>query len=237
MAVWNSEKYLVEAIESVLNQTFRDFELIVINDGSIDNSSNILKKYADKDNRVVLVERENKGLTKSLNEGCRLAKGKYIARMDADDISIEDRLLKQYEFLERNADVVMVGSEVEIIDEQGLELGPRGTVLDSHNIRKRLLLGDGSTLTHPVIMARRDAMKKIGYYDEEFTTSQDLDLFLKITEVGSAVNLSETLLLYRQHKQSVNSTKNETWSKFKRLAVKNTIERIGAEQYANELFF
>ena len=95
MSVYNGEKYLVKAIESILNQTYTKFEFIIVNDGSSDNSLKIIKEFMKKDNRIILINRENKGLPYSLNEGISIAKGKYIARMDADDISLSERFEKQ----------------------------------------------------------------------------------------------------------------------------------------------
>ncbi|HAS7841575.1 TPA: glycosyltransferase family 2 protein, partial [Vibrio cholerae] len=117
MSVYNGEKYLGEAIDSILKQTFSDFEFIIINDGSTDKTLEIIKSYMKKDDRIVLVSRENKGLIVSLNEGLDLAKGQYIARMDADDISIKSRFEKQIEFLDSNPDIGVCGTWVEVFGE------------------------------------------------------------------------------------------------------------------------
>ena len=117
MSVYNGEKYLKRSIDSILNQTFKDFEFIIINDGSTDKSLEIIKSYDD--DRIVLIDQENKGLTKSLNIGIKTASGKYIARQDADDVSLPDRLKKQVDFLEVREDVVLLGCRAyEVIGEK-----------------------------------------------------------------------------------------------------------------------
>jgi len=111
MSVYNAQKYLDEAIESILNQTYSNFEFIIINDGSTDKSLEIIENYAKKDSRIIVINRENKGLIYSLNEGIRKANGKYIARMDADDISLPQRLEKQVEFMEKNKNIGICGTQ------------------------------------------------------------------------------------------------------------------------------
>jgi glycosyltransferase involved in cell wall biosynthesis len=117
MPVYNAAQYLREAIDSILNQTFRDFEFIIINDGSTDRSLEIIQSY--NDDRIRLINQKNTGLAKALNNGIAIAKSDFIARMDADDISIPERLTSQFSFLESNVDVVAVGSNAEVIDKEG----------------------------------------------------------------------------------------------------------------------
>ena len=121
MSVYNSEKYLPEAIESILNQTYTNFEFIIINDGSTDNSLRIIKEYANKDKRIIVISRENKGLIFSLNEGIEVSKGKYIIRMDADDISLPNRLKIQLDFMEKNKDIAICGTVAITFDENNNE--------------------------------------------------------------------------------------------------------------------
>ena len=117
MSVYNGEKYLVDSVDSILNQTLFDYEVIIVNDGSTDSSLKIIKEYQKKDKRLKLINNErNIGLTKSLNKGIGISKGKYIARQDADDISLKNRLRVQYEFLELHPECVAVGSNARIVD-------------------------------------------------------------------------------------------------------------------------
>jgi glycosyltransferase involved in cell wall biosynthesis len=236
MAVYNCERYLEEAVESILNQTFRDFEFIIINDGSTDRSSELLNCLASKDGRIRLVHQENIGLTTSLNHGLYMARGELIARMDADDIALPCRFDHQVGFLQKHQDVVLLGGEVELISEQGVELGPRGQPTDEQEIRRRLLLGDGGVITHPAIMFRRSVALKVGGYDLRFSTTQDLDLFIRLSERGKVTNLPETVLKWRQHGGSVNRTRSDTWSVMKRIAVGGAIERMGVDRYVESVF-
>ena len=116
MSVYNDEKYLSKAVESILNQSYKDFEFIIVNDGSTDNSFEILEKYQQDDKRVILIEQDNIGLTKSLNKAIDMACGKYIARMDSDDISLLTRFQKQIDFLEQNKDYALAGTNIAKID-------------------------------------------------------------------------------------------------------------------------
>ena len=120
MSVYNGEKYLREAIDSILNQTFKDFEFIIVNDGSTDNSLKIIKSYNDP--RITIINQKNTGLAKALNEGIKIAKGKFIARMDADDISEPERFKKEYKFMHVHDECVALGTNAIIIDENGNNL-------------------------------------------------------------------------------------------------------------------
>ena len=236
MSVYNGAPYLRAALDSILCQTLEDFEFIIIDDGSTDGSTEILQTCASRDPRLRLVIQENRGLTAALNAGLNLARGKYIARMDADDVARSDRLERQAAALDADPKLVLVGAQVELITEDGVRLGLRRQGSGHADIRRRLLLGDGGAMTHPAVMFRAPAARQVGGFDERFSTAQDLDFFLRLSELGSVENLGETLLEWRQHKLSVNSTKSSSWKQMKALAIQNTIERIGAKQYAEELF-
>ena len=150
MPVYNAETYVEEAIKSILNQTFEDFEFLIINDGSEDNSLSIINNYASKDNRIKIISREKKGLVFSLNEGIKLAKGKYIARMDADDISVPERFKKQISYLERNSDVDICGTWIETF---GRSMEVLKYPVQHDDIKVALLFAFG--LAHPSIMAKK----------------------------------------------------------------------------------
>lgn len=237
IAVVNEVQYIEEAILSILHQTYSSFELIVIADGSSEDVIAILQFYASIDSRVSLViQKNNHGLTKSLNIGLNLCKGKYIARMDADDIAYPLRFEKQVAFLDDHPEIVCVGADVELISEDGFCLGRRIQPYEHVEIRRQLLLGNGAAMTHPVIMFRRETALLINGYDEDFPTAQDLDLFLRFSEQGLVENLNDTLLYWRQHPKSVNRTKSSTWHAMKSLAIKKTIDRIGSTSFAEQLF-
>ena len=210
MTVFNGHRYLWAALDSILDQTFGDFEFLVIDDGSQDESPGILQDYCKRDRRIRLISRPNKGLTKSLNEGLQLARGKYIARMDCDDISLPTRFEKQVKFLDEHAEHVVVGCRCMLIDPEGHWICEKPDIVLEHEQIDEALLKMSWPIVHPAAMIRADALKRIGGYDERYRTNQDHDLFLRLAEVGKLANLPEVLLLYRQHFESVGFTKVES---------------------------
>ncbi|HEX7809479.1 MAG TPA: glycosyltransferase family 2 protein, partial [Thermoanaerobaculia bacterium] len=141
LPVWNGERFLAEAVESVLRQTHESLELIVIDDGSSDGSLAIAEEFAARDSRVVVIHTPHRGLPSALNAGTAVARGRYVARMDADDVSLPTRLARQTEYLDANIDVVAVGSAVEVIDETGDFLGHKTFATDHEQITAALLVG------------------------------------------------------------------------------------------------
>ena len=196
LAVYNGQQYLREAIDSILSQTFRDFEFLIIDDGSTDNTLFILNEYARRDSRIKLVTRPNKGLTYTLNEGIFLARGEFLARMDADDICLPQRFEKQLAYLRQHPECVLVGSRVQLMDPEGLPLREMSQE-QSHQEIDDAHLNRGWPVVHPATMMRLSAIKQIGGYRDEFNTLEDLDLFLRLAEVGKLANLPDVLLRYR----------------------------------------
>lgn len=235
MPVHNGEKYLREAVDSILSQTFQDFEFIVIDDGSTDQSTDILNEYARKDARIRLISRENRGVAKSLNEAIALACGAYVARMDADDVSLPQRLEKQLDYLEANPDCVLLGAEVLMIDAQGWPIAKGRHVYSHCDIDEQLLRGDGGGLTHPVVMMRTGVVRRIGGYKQEFVTGQDLDLFLRLAEAGRIANLPDILLKWRQHPESINHTRYLTWGEMKKMALSAAAKRRNLDLNVEEI--
>jgi glycosyltransferase involved in cell wall biosynthesis len=206
LAVFNGQTYLSSAVDSVLSQTFRDFELLVIDDGSTDQTLPILREFEKADPRVRLITRPNKGLTNTLNEGLGLARGKYLARMDADDLCLPTRFEKQVAYLDAHPDCVLVGSRVLLIDPDGMPLKEMAAEA-THEQIDAAHLNRGWPVVHPAVMMRLDAIQKAGNYRDEFNTLEDLDLFLRLGEIGKLANLPEVLLHYRQHFASVTHSK------------------------------
>jgi glycosyltransferase involved in cell wall biosynthesis len=202
LAVYNGDRYLRPAVDSILAQTFTNFELLVIDDGSTDRTLQILRTYEQADRRVRIVTRPNRGLTNTLNEGLGLARGKYLARMDADDLCLPERFAKQVAFLDAHPDCVLLGSRVLVIDSEGMPIREMASET-GHDEIDAAHLGRGWPVVHPAVMMRLDALKKIGGYRDEFNTLEDLDLFLRLAEVGKLANLPDVLLHYRQHFASV----------------------------------
>jgi len=223
MSVYNGEKYLKEAIDSILDQTFTNFEFLIINDGSTDSTSEILKEY--KDPRIKIIDnKKNIGLTKSLNKGLKLAKGKYIARMDADDFSKPNRLEEQLEFMEKNQKYAVVGSFVEIIDKDGNFIQKVKRPIKPKAIEERLL--KGSCIFHGSAIMRNDLIKSIGSYNEEMEKSQDYDLWLRLSEIYPLYNLPLYLYKFRTHENSITSKFLKEQNFFASKAKKESIHRF-----------
>jgi glycosyltransferase involved in cell wall biosynthesis len=199
MPVYNAERYVDEAVRSILGQTFADFEFIIIDDGSKDRSLAILEGYAARDPRIRLVSRPNTGIVRALNQGLDMASGELVARMDADDIALPERLAKQRKYLEGHPECVMVGSRVLVIDPKGMPLTIMSDALTHEQIVDGFLAGRGQLVHHPAVMYRRQVVLEIGAYREIFDEAEDLDLFLRLAEVGRIVNMEEPLLKYREH--------------------------------------
>jgi glycosyltransferase involved in cell wall biosynthesis len=202
MPVYNAERYVAQAVDSILAQTFVDFEFMIIDDGSTDRSLSILQRYAAQDERIRLISRPNTGYVKALNELLSLATGPLIARMDADDIALPDRFAQQVKFLETHPDYVCVGGAQDWIDEAGRFLLHHPEAEEDAEIQHLALIGH-TPMNHPSVMVRREALLQIGGYDETLCPSEDLDVWLKLGELGKLANLRETVLQYRQHDQSV----------------------------------
>ncbi len=202
LPVWNGERFLASAIESILEQTFEELELIVVDDGSDDSSAAIARRFAERDPRVVLLRRAHQGVPSALNAGIAAARGRYIARMDADDISLPARLEKQLAYLDSHPDVVAVGSWVGVIDEDGGYIAERRFAMEHRQITASLLVGL-TPFSHPTTVVRREVLLAVHGYDVDRHPSDDFDLWLRLSEIGKLANLPEALLLYRRHADAV----------------------------------
>jgi GT2 family glycosyltransferase len=199
MAVYDAEPYLVQAIESILAQSFRDLELIAVDDGSRDGSLAILAGFAARDPRVRMIRRAHGGLAPTRNAALAEARGEFVAVMDADDVAHPERLARQVDFLRAHPEVLVVGAEVEIVDPEGWPIRKGGVPLEHAAIEAALLAGRGEALCHPVATFRREAVLAAGGYRAGIPHSEDLDLYLRLAERGRLANLPETLLRYRHH--------------------------------------
>jgi glycosyltransferase involved in cell wall biosynthesis len=201
MGVYNGELYLAGALESILSQTFMDFEFIVVNDGSTDSSAEILR--STRDPRLRTVEQANAGLTRSLNRGIALAQGEYVARMDADDTCMPQRLAAQVAYMERHPATVLLGTayqHVDLLRDRQVDIYPPGA-----NETLRLAMVSGNPFCHSSVMMRRSALEKVGGYDENFRYVQDYELWSRLALVGEMANLSEILIARRYHAGSVSN--------------------------------
>ena len=224
MSVYNGENHLEEAIESILKQTFTNFEFIIIDDGSEDTSLKIINNYKDK--RISLLKnKQNIGLSASLNNGIKLSKGKYIARMDADDISLPERLEKQYNFMERNTAIGIVGAGYHIINELGEHMGTYIYPDNPVAIQWKLLAGP--VFPHPTVMMRKKILIENNLsYNEEYFVTQDYDLWCKMIQFTKGSNFPEVLIHYRHHEESKSKIELEKQEHFKVKISAKSLENI-----------
>lgn len=199
MPAYNARKYVAEAIESVLAQTFVDFECLIIDDGSTDETGQILQSHAARDRRIRIITQPNSGIGAALNRGIEESRGQYIARMDSDDLCLPQRFERQVDHLNRTPDCVLVGSRVLMIDPDGCPLFEMESVQTAHEAIDRLLMEAQWSIVHPSVMMRSDAVRKLGGYNNDLVPVEDHDLFLRLAEVGKLANLPEILLKYRKH--------------------------------------
>lgn len=211
MVVRNVDRYLAEAVESILGQTFTDFEFIILDFGSTDKSKAIAASYAARDNRVRLHEVPNCGLAEARNAACFLAEGQYIAIQDADDISMADRLLWQVEFMGKHLDVGLLGGAAEWIDARGRSLWTNSLPTEDREIRSAF--PTKCPFSQTAVLLRREAFVAVGGYRAAFAPSEDYDLWLRISEHYCCANLKEVVVKYRVHPQqvSVSGRKQQTF--------------------------
>ena len=222
MSVYNGEHYLREAVESILNQSFRDFEFIIINDGSTDRTPEILHSFDD--DRIVLVENPHRlGLAQSLNKGLRIARGQYIARMDADDISYPMRLALEVQFLDAHPGIALIGTAYASENQTTGKIRvrrPPGT-----GLKIRELLCENTKFCHGSVMARRECLLSIGGYRPEFPVSQDYDLFVRVAEAYEMANLEEVLYQRHEHPYTTSSSRSTEQSQYRNLGRELALER------------
>jgi glycosyltransferase involved in cell wall biosynthesis len=196
MPVFNGAKYIKESIKSILNQSFRDFELLIINDGSTDNSSEIVTNL--KDERIKLIKNSsNSGLVKVRNQGMNLATGKYIAWLDSDDLSLPNRLKIQNDYLDRNQNVIAVGSWVRLIKSSGEKAGVEWkNNFSGEEIPAALFFGN--QFAQSSIMARKEFLLKTPYR-EGYAPAEDYDVWIRLAKIGKIETIKKILIYYREH--------------------------------------
>lgn len=206
MSVYNGEKYLKESIESILKQNYKEFEFIIINDGSKDDSSKIIKKYKKKDDRIILIENDgNKGLIYSLNRGLDLCKGKYIARMDADDISEKNRFFEQVNFLEEHKEIAMCGTYIKMFKDNFKFLSKK-FVSETEAEKVKTILLFKNYIAHPTIMIRRETIEKYKLkYNLDDKGMEDYGLWLYLSKYEKIEIVPKYLLKYRFLGNSISS--------------------------------
>lgn len=199
LPVRNGEPYITDAVTSIVNQTCRDFEFLLIDDGSTDATPEILEKFRQEDPRIRVLTGPGKGLVSVLNYGISEAIGRYVARMDADDIAHPERFERQLAFLKANPVVSLVFAQMRMIDEAGNLTGEVSRApTDPETVRAALMTGD-CVVHHPTVMCRREILEKAGPYRETFARAEDLELWLRVIEHGDIAGMADVLLDYRKH--------------------------------------
>ena len=236
LPTFQAERHVAEALRSVLTQTHRDLEVVVVDDGSTDGTLAVLRSFAAGDARVRVITGPHRGLTPTLNIGLGLCRARHVARMDADDVCEPDRFLRQLAFLQENSEVVCLGTRVTVTDGEGHPVDTSDQPLGHAAIDAALLQGVGWTIVHPTAVYDVDVVKRLGGYREQFPVSQDLDLWLRLAEVGMLANLPAPLLRFRVHPTSVGATRNDEQWRAKPLIVGEAYDRRGLPRPATWAF-
>ncbi|SDK81106.1 Glycosyl transferase family 2 [Pedobacter sp. ok626] len=236
MPVYNAEKFLHDAIESILAQTFTNFEFIIINDGSTDRSELIIQ--SNHDDRIKYHPNAgNLGIVATLNKGLALAQGKYIARMDADDISLPERLALQFHFMEANPLFAVCGAQAINIDEKGNHIGIIKVPETDEEIKVQLLFNN--VFIHPLTFFRTETIKQYGY-SQNYQYAEDYYLLTQIAEKHKLANLNETLLLYRTQENNITSTRVRQMDSCRKKIYENQLSRLleksPSEQFISDFF-
>ncbi len=229
MPVYNACRFLREAVGSILAQTFSDFEFLCIDDGSTDDSPAILREFAQRDSRVRIITKTNGGVTSALLAGVSEAKGEFIARMDADDVADAQRFALQVEHLRTHPECVAVGCHIILMRADGtfIEDGP---LINTHEeIVASLWQGQSGALPHFGAMIRAEALARIGGYNQQFRTAQDLDLFLRLSEIGKLENVQRPLMKYRVHEGGVSAARADEQAKNARAIMRQAYARKGLD--------
>jgi glycosyltransferase involved in cell wall biosynthesis len=204
LPVFDGERYVGKTIESVLSQSYREYEFLILDDGSHDRTPEILEEYARRDPRIRVFRHENHGVGYTLNRGLAEARGSLIAQIGADDLALPGRLAKQIDFLERNPEYVLVGGYLRVIDSDDRPIGLRKYPTSDAQLRKRMVLYN--PFGAPSVMYRREDALAVGGFTSRFWTCEDYDFILRLAKRGKIANLAEPLTSYRLHRGAIKST-------------------------------
>ncbi|MGP1273027.1 MAG: glycosyltransferase family 2 protein [Phycisphaerales bacterium] len=224
--VYNAERFVDDAIRSILEQTFSDFEMLIIDDGSTDRSPELIERHAARDGRIRFFTRENRGLVATLNQMIELAESPLLARMDADDIAVRDRFALQVRHLGPRPELVCLGGGVELIRHDGKPLISPAPIVGNDRVQAAALAGR-TPLSHPAVMMRAEAVHTVGGYHSEAYPAEDLDLFLRLGEIGELDNLPHRVLRYRMHEGSISVTRSDEQVRMMRRACESAWKRRG----------
>ena len=236
VGAYNAHKYIDEMVRSILGQTFADFEFIVVDDGSTDDTLEILRGHERRDARMKVIASPHSGIVDAANAGIRHAQCELIARADADDIALPDRFDKQFRYMQSHPEICALGAQMMLIDPYGVPLLETKLPLDHEGIDKEMLGGSGWAMPQPVAMVRRAALIEIGCYRKEYEWAEDLDLFLRLAEHGRLANLPDVLVKYRIHLESTNHTRYQHQITIKKKLVAEAYQRRGLAMPDNWTF-
>ncbi|MEN9919664.1 MAG: hypothetical protein RL662_2100 [Bacteroidota bacterium] len=232
LPIFNAKAYLKKAIDSIIDQTFADWELIIINDGSTDSSEQIVKGYTDERIRYYLND-HNLGLIETLNRGIELSTGEYIARMDADDVSHPDRLTIQSAFLDTNPDIAMCGTYARLVDEVGMDRGRIINLTDNNDLQVNLLFS--VPFIHPSVLFRVFVLK-LYMYNRSYKHAEDYKLWCSISDTHKIANIPHFLLQYRWHSTNVSVLNAQCQLDMKEVIIREQLNQIGLNPSAYQLY-
>jgi glycosyltransferase involved in cell wall biosynthesis len=227
MPAYNAERYLGEAIDSILAQTLTDFEFLILDDGSTDRTPTILQEYERRDARIRVLTLRHAGYTAALNAGIVSARGSLIARMDADDRALPDRLEHQVAYLQDHPACVALGGQVLVIDPDGRPICPIDVPLEHAEIDRLHLAGVSGIMFHPACTIRKDVLLAVGQYRLAYEPAEDFDLFLRLAEVGELANVPMRVLEYRVHPTSTGHARAAEQGRKLLAALKDAYARRG----------
>lgn len=236
MPAYNAQKYIAIAIKSILEQTFSDFEFIIIDDGSSDETPFIIEEYAKRDSRIVFLQNsQNLKISQALNQGLEIANGEFIARMDADDWSYPERLEVQLDFMMAHPEVVICGANIEVCDQNLNILNSRTYPRTNSQIRKRIF--KINPFAHSVTFYRTEIAKNAGGYDANFNLAEDYDLYFRMGKYGEFANIPKILLKLRTHPQSLSAQQISTQSRLNFNVRLKAIKTYGYKPKWNDRIF
>lgn len=228
MSVYNGTPYLKEAVDSILSQTYKNFEFIIVDDASSDNSWQYLKNLKDK--RIKLIKNEkNLGLATSLNRALKIASGEYIARMDADDISLPQRFAQQLKFLQENPTIDLCGTWVDLIDDKGNVIGEKKRPTSPSKVKNAI--GFYTALIHPTFMGKKTLFKALNGYSNKFDFAEDYDFLMRARDKFKMTNIPRKLLEWRLHDARRSRANMNIMDKVDLSIKLNSLKRNGLEIY------
>jgi glycosyltransferase involved in cell wall biosynthesis len=236
MSVFNHEKYLQKSIDSILSQSYKNFEFIIINDGSNKNAKKILELNKLQDKRIkVIINKKRIGLTKSLNIAIKISKGEYIARQDSDDISYFKRFEEQLNFFKKNKKVIMCGTNGILIDNNGSFLKNIKNLENNYEKIKKKLIYENQFI-HSSVMVKRNYLLEVKGYDEKFKYAQDYDLWCRLSIKGFLTNINKILVKIRQHNESITKKNKKEQNYYSILASIRHYAEINNLKYLNKSY-